>query len=104
MWVILSASKAINGATYVRNHDGAFRMGIEDYALPTEQYRLSFLYRTLTSALLRTLNLAINDFQDRVYGGPIDPAEGHSICFSPQRGWRAFADWLSRKGRILEED
>ena len=74
VWVILSASKAINGATYVRNHDGAFRMGIEDYALPTEQYRLSFLYRTLTSALLRTLNLAINDFQDRVYGGPIDPA------------------------------
>ena len=31
-----------------------------------------------------TLNLAINDFQGRVYGGPIDPAEGYSICFSLQ--------------------
>jgi hypothetical protein len=88
VWFILAASKGdcvpINGDTYVRKYDGAFRMGIEDYAFPTEQYRLSFLYRTLTSALLRTLNLAINDFQDRVYGGPIDPAEGHSICFSLQ--------------------
>jgi len=59
-------------------------MGIEDYAFPTAQYRLSLLYRSLTRALLGTLNLAINDFQDRVYGGPIDPAEGHSICFSLQ--------------------
>jgi hypothetical protein len=88
VWVVLSAAKANQvpegGDTYLRNYHGAFRIGIEEYAFPTAKYRLSSMYRTLTRALLGTLNLAINDFQDRVYGGPIDPAEGYSICFSLQ--------------------